>query len=244
GLQPFQRIGLFEVDATVKPGVDPAVVDKRLTEILADYLANGPTEDEVKRAATQDVASRIRGLEQVGGFGGKAVALAEGKVFTGDSDFYKKSLNQYASVPAADVRAAMQQWLGRPSFNVSLVPGDRPPYEEAKGGKAKSVDIPTKKTPRVMPSVAQTPPLDFPDVTHVALSNGVQVHYAQRSAPPAAQISLSFAAGFAADAKAGRGLQNLTLSLLEEGADGMTSQQIAEEEEGVGGGMRAHGSPD
>jgi predicted Zn-dependent peptidase len=244
GLQPFQRIGLFEVTATVKPGVDPALVDRRLTEILADYLANGPTEDEVRRAATQDVSNRIRGLEQVGGFGGKAVALAEGKVFTGNSDFYKTSLNQYASVTAPDVRAAMQQWLSRPSFNVRLEPGERPPYVEAKGPKAKSVDIPSKKTVRPVPPVGQTPPLDFPNVTHTVLTNGVQVHYAQRDAIPATQLALSFDAGFAADAKAGRGLQNLTLSLLEEGADGMTSQQIAEEQERLGASISANGSTD
>jgi len=244
GLQPFQRIGLFQVTATVKPGVDPAVVDKRLDEILADYLANGPTDDEVRRAATQDVSSRIRGLEQVGGFGGKAVALAEGKVFTGDSDFYKRSLNQYASTSAADVRAAMQQWLGRPAFKVTLVPGDRPPYTEPKGPKAKAVDIPSVKTVRALPAVGQTPPLDFPDVAHTVLSNGVQVHYAQRDAIPATQVALSFDAGFAADAVAGRGLQNLTLSLLEEGAAGMTSQQIAEEEERLGAVVSANGSAD
>ena len=244
GLQPFQRVGLFEVTATVKPGVDPAVVDRRLNEIMADYLANGPTEEEVRRAATQDVAARIRGLEQVGGFGGKAVALAEGKVFTGDSDFYKRSLNQYASVTAADVKAAMQQWLGRPSFNVRLEPGERPPYVEPKGSKARPVDLPSKKTVRAVPAIGQTPPLDFPDVTHARLSNGVEVHYAQRSAIPATQVALAFDAGFAADAKAGRGLQNLTLSLLEEGADGMTSQQIAEEQERLGAVISASGLAD
>src|SRR5690606_29399899 len=47
GHMPFHRIGLFQVNVTVKPGVDPAVVDRRLDEIMADYLANGPTEDEV-----------------------------------------------------------------------------------------------------------------------------------------------------------------------------------------------------
>jgi zinc protease len=244
GLQPFQRVGMFQVTATVKPGVDPALVDRRLSEIMAEYIANGPTEDEVRRAATQDVANRIRGLEQVGGFGGKAVALAEGKVFTGDSDFYKRSLNQYASVTAADVRAAMQQWLSRPAFAVRLEPGDRPPYVEAKGPKAKPVDIPSKKTVRPVPQVGQTPPLDFPDVTHTVLSNGVQVHYAHRDAVPTTQLALAFDAGFSADARAGRGLQNLTLSLLEEGADGMTSQQIAEEQERLGVSISANGSTD
>ena len=32
-------------------GQDPAVVEKRLDEIVAEFIANGPTEDEVRRAA-------------------------------------------------------------------------------------------------------------------------------------------------------------------------------------------------
>ncbi|HYC94963.1 MAG TPA: pitrilysin family protein [Sphingomicrobium sp.] len=244
GLQPFHRIGMFEVTATVKPGVDPAVVDKRLDEIMADYLANGPTEDEVRRAATQDVAGRIRGLEQVGGFGGKAVALAEGQVYAADSDFYKKTLDAYAAVTPAEIKAAMQQWLGRPAFSVRLEPGDRPPYEEAKGPKKAKADLVSKKTVRAVPAIGQTPPLDFPDVQHVTLSNGVKLAYAQRTTVPVTQLALSFDAGYAADARTGRGLQNLTLALLEEGADGLTSQQIAEEQERLGAQISASGSAD
>ena len=245
GLQPFQRIGIFEVEAVVKPGVDPALVDKRLNEIMAEYLANGPTDDEVRRAATQDIAQRIRGLEQVGGFGGKAVALAEGKVFVGDSNFYKTNLDAYAAVTPAQVRSAMQQWLSRPAFSVRLEPGDRPPYEEAKGPKkAKAADLVTKKTVRTLPPIGETPPLDFPDVQHVTLSNGIKLAYAQRTAVPLTQIALSFDAGYAADVRTGRGLQNLTLSLLDEGADGMTSQQIAEEQERLGANISASGTAD
>ncbi|WP_051503914.1 M16 family metallopeptidase [Sphingomonas jaspsi] len=243
-VQPFQRVSLLEIDATVKPGVDPALVDKRLDEILADYLANGPTEEEVQRAATSDVAGRIRGLEQVGGFGGKAVALAEGEVFVGDSDFYKKSLDRYAAATPAQIRSVMQQWLGRPAFKVTLEPGERPPYTEAKGAKTASVDIPSKKTVRPIPSVSDTPPLDFPTVQHVRLSNGIAVDYAQRAAVPLTQLALSFDAGYAADAPTKRGLQNLTLSLLDEGAAGRTPQQIAEEGERLGLQLAANGSAD
>ena len=39
--------------------------------------------------------------------------------------------------PDDGVRAAMQQWLTRPAFTVRLEPGDRPAYEEAKGGAKK-----------------------------------------------------------------------------------------------------------
>ncbi len=244
GLQPFQRVGLFQVEATVKPGVDPALVERRLDEIVAKFIAEGPTEEEVRRAATTDVAGRIRGLEQVGGFGGKAVALAEGQVFAGDSNFYKRSLNQYASVTAADIRQAMNQWLSRPVVNLRLEPGERPPYVEPKGHAGKAEDIRTPMVKRSAPGVQPTPPLDFPDITHVQLSNGVRVHYAQRTAVPVTQLALSFDAGFSADAPAARGLQNLTLNLLDEGTDRLNSQQIAEEEERLGAIISAGGSAD
>ena len=46
-LTALQRAGIFSVSAEVKPGVDPALVSKRLDEIMADYIAKGPTADEV-----------------------------------------------------------------------------------------------------------------------------------------------------------------------------------------------------
>ncbi len=244
--QPFHRVGQFEVTATVKPGVDPALVERRLDEIIAELIAKGPTEDEVHRATTREVAGRIRGLEQVGGFGGKAVALAEGQVYAGDSDFYRKTLHKYAAITPADVRAAMQRWLTRPVLAIRLEPGERPPYLEAKGAapKGKSEDIRTPPTKRDIPAVAEPAPLDFPDVQHVTLSNGIRLHYAQRTTVPVTQVGLAFDAGFSADAPDARGLQNMTVALLDEGADGMTSQQIAEAEERLGAQIAASGGAD
>jgi len=246
GYQPFQRIGLFEVDATVKPGVDPDVVAKRLDEIIADYVANGPTQDEVTRATTREVAGRIRGLEQVGGFGGKAVALAEGQVFAGDSDYYKKTLGEYAAVTPSEVKAAMQQWLSRPVLKIRLEPGERPPYEESAFApkKGKSADIATPIVKRPIPPVGEPAPLDFPDITHVTLSNGVKVAYAQRTAVPVTQIGLVFDAGFSADQPGDRGLQSFTMAMLDEGAAGMNSQQIAEAKERLGAIIATGGDAD
>ena len=245
GMSAYQRVGMFVVNATVKPGVDPAVVERRVDEILRQLVAEGPTDDEVQRAVTSEVADRIRGLEQVGGFGGKAVALANGEVLAGDSDFYRRTLQQYASITPASVRSAMQRWVTKPALNLRLEPGDRPPYIEAMGPKkASRADIPSKKTPRPIPPISQTPPLDFPDVQHVRLSNGIEVHYAHRSAVPVTQLALAFDAGFAADAPTARGVQNLSLTLLDEGADGKSSQQIAEEQERLGAQIFTSGSAD
>jgi predicted Zn-dependent peptidase len=118
-MYPMQRDGIFNVTAYVKPGVDPKVVSKRLDEIMADYIAKGPTADEVQRAVMSEVSNRIRGLEEVGGFGGKAVSLAEGQTLAHDSDFYKTTLASYAAITPAVVRAAMQKWLTRPALNIT-----------------------------------------------------------------------------------------------------------------------------
>jgi zinc protease len=247
GLYPQQRVGIFFVQATVKPGVDPALVERRLDEIIAEYIAEGPNADEVARAAASEVGNRIRALEQVGGFGGKAVTLAEGEVLASDSEFYRKTLANYATVTPAEIRSAMAEWLAKPAFSLRLDPGERPPYEEAKAvaqEPAKGADKVTVTRKREVPPLGPLHALDFPDVHHVNLSNGIQLHYAQRSAVPVSQIALSFNAGYAADTPDRRGLQNLTLSLLDEGTTTRTSQQLAEEKERLSAQISASGNAD
>ena len=247
GLFPMQRVGIFFAQATVKPGVDPAAVEKRLDEIIAQYIAEGPTADELARAATREVGGRMRALEQVGGVGGKAVTLAEGEVLAGDSEFYRKTLANYATVTPAEVKSAMAEWLTKPAFSLRLEPGDRPDYVEAKAVAAKpkkGSDKITVTKKREVPPLASMQALDFPDVQHVTLSNGVQLHYAQRTAVPITQMAMQFNAGYAADTPAKRGLQSLTLSLLDEGTTTKSSQQIAEEQERLGAEISAGGSSD
>jgi predicted Zn-dependent peptidase len=235
---PLQRVGIFAVSAFVRPGVDPALVSKRLDQVMADYIAKGPTADEVERAVMSEVSGRIRGLEQVGGFGGKAVSLAEGQTFANDSNFYKKTLASYASITPAVVRAAMQRWLTRPALTITLSPGERPAYQEAKAveppkaGADKSEGA--VKGNRPIPPVGQLAALDFPDIVHTKLSNGIPVDFVQRASVPVTQVALSFDAGDAADSSSTRGLASMTMDLLDEGTSKLSSQQFAEAEERLG----------
>jgi predicted Zn-dependent peptidase len=237
GLTPLQRAGIFSVSAYVKPGVDPAKVSKRLDEILADYIAKGPTADEVERAVMSEVSGRIRSLEQVGGFGGKGQTLAEGHTYAHDSDFYKKTLASYAAITPAAVRTQMQQWLRRPALTITLSPGEREAYTEAKAVEPPktSKDDGAVKGNRPLPPVGQLAALDFPTITHTKLSNGIPVDYVQRSGGiPLTQIALSFDAGSAADRPAERGLAAMTMDLLDEGTSKLSSQEVAETEERLG----------
>ncbi|MEK9211276.1 M16 family metallopeptidase [Sphingomonas sp. 2378] len=234
----FAQVGMFNMMAIVRPGVDPALVNKRMDEILADFLKNGPTADEVNRVVAKSVSGRIQGLESVGGFGGKAVALAEGALYSNDPGFYKKQLQAIAAQTPATVQAAADKWLSRPSYTLTVVPGARDAYEEAKVPPRADVpaapDQPAKGTRGALPEVGQVKPLSFPTVQRSRLSNGIELVYAQRTAVPITQIEASFDAGIAADVAGKLGTQRLTLGMLEEGTARRNSIAIAEEQERLG----------
>jgi predicted Zn-dependent peptidase len=271
GIQPFHRISMFEIQVNVKPGVDPATVERRLDQIVGEYIANGPTADEVQRCVTTDVAARIRGLEQVGGFGGKAVALAEGALYANDPSFYKKQLLAYSRVTPASVKAAMKKWLTRPVYALRVDPGERGAYEEAAGSRGSaSSQRPRYYTPpkpgekplapspyddqggataapataRPQPQVGPISNLDFPNIERATLSNGIPVVYARRGNLPVVRVAVEFNAGLAADPANALGTQSLMLNLLDEGTATRNSIQIAEEQERLGAQIQTGASLD
>ncbi|ASK90023.1 M16 family metallopeptidase [Sphingorhabdus sp. SMR4y] len=256
---PFVHGSVVNIQADVKPGEDADAVAKRLDEIIADFIANGPTEDEVQRVATRNAAARIAGLEQVGGFSGKAVALAQGQLYSDDPEFYKKELARLASATPEAVTAAMQKWLTRPVLGITVVPGEREEYQEVDAGKgartgvltapafymqdgqAGSVTVPDRST---LPPVGEIPNVDFPDVETAILSNGIKVYFAQRDAVPMTRVTLSFNAGTSADPADRLGLQNFVTSILEEGTTSLTSVEIAEQQERLGANISIGGGRD
>ncbi len=250
GVQSMAQIGIFTVQVVVKPGADVAAVTKRLDEIVADLIQNGPTPDEVTRVATTNVSDRIEGLESVGGFGGKAVALASGELYSGDPLYFKKQLQAMAKVTPAQVQAAARKWLTRPSVTILVEPGDREAYQEAAAVKPAAKDPnapkaePVKGTRGPLPAVAEIGDLDFPDVVRTRLSNGVELIYANRTAVPVTQVVLSFDAGIAADPDGKLGTQSLMLSMLDEGTTSLDSAGIAEARERLGADIGTGGSPD
>jgi len=65
-VESFEKVSLSKFDIDVKPGVDPAVVETRVDAVIAAFLKDGPTADEVQRVVTRTVARTIGGLERVG----------------------------------------------------------------------------------------------------------------------------------------------------------------------------------
>jgi len=236
--QSFAQVGTFDIYVVVRPGVDPAVVNTRLDQIIADFLKNGPTADEVQRYVTTTAVERIEGLESVGGFGGKAVALAEGALYSNDPGFYKKQLAELAAQTPASVKAASDRWLSRPSYDLSVVPGPRDAYAEAQIPKEVKIvqAAPTapKGTRGPLPAVSDVAGLTFPSVQRDRLSNGIELIYARRDAVPITQAVVSFDAGVAADVAGKLGTQQLTLNMMDEGTTTLDSTELAEARERLG----------
>ena len=245
GAQGFHRLGFFSYSANVKPGGDAAAVAARMDAVLADLIANGPTQDEIDRVVTQYAARTIQGLEQVNG---KASALAEGQLYAGDPDFYRKQLAAYAAVTPAQVQAAMQRWLSRPVYSQIVEPGDREAYVEAAAAPSGAEPVPAAEIQRVvrdpMPTIGDVSNIDFPDVQRATLSNGVEVVYAQSTTVPVTRVAVEFDAGYAADEADALGVHSMMLNLMEEGTTTRDSNALAEAQERLGASVNLGASMD
>jgi predicted Zn-dependent peptidase len=255
--QTFEQVSFLQATMDVKPGVDRAKAEARFDQVLAQFIAEGPSEDEVRRAATSILSSQIGALEEVGGFYGKGATLAEGQLYSGDPAKYKDELARMAALTPAQIRAAMQRWLNRPAFALAVVPGDRTEKGEAMGGWGDEGTAPPprpdprKPVPalatapaRTMPPVAPVADLAFPAVERAKLSNGIPVALARRTAIPKVIVSLAFDAGYAADALDTPGTQGLMLAMLDEGTTSRDATRIAEEQERLGAAISTSGGID
>jgi zinc protease len=263
-VQPFVHGSLFSVQVDVKPGTDAKTVGARLDAILADYFTNGPTADEVRRVAASEAAQRIDGLEQIGGFGGKAVALAEGQLYTGDPEYYKKELKTLAGLTPTTISAAMKKWLSRPVLNIIVEPGEREEYKEVASGKSGirtggltapayyiapgqepvAGAVQTTADRSKMPEPGPTPNVDFPTVEEGTLKNGIKVFFARRAAVPTVRVAVSFDAGYAADPSDKRGLASMLNIMMSEGTTTLSAIQLAETEERLGADVGVYSTQD
>jgi zinc protease len=208
--------GLFTIEAGVRPGVDPARVERAIDEELARLLAAGPTAVELQRAKTLTRAGFIRGVERIGGFGGKSDVLAKGEVFAGRPDYYRTQLARIAAATAAQVRGAAVRWLSDGVYTLEVRPF--PEYAVAPSGADRSA----------LPQAGTPPDAKFPALERDTLSNGLKIVLAERRSIPLVRFDLLLDAGFAADQFAQPGTASLAMSMLDEGTATRTALQISD----------------
>jgi len=209
--------GQFRVQATARPGQNLAQVEKELDEELARFLKDGPTGEELQRVKTQYEANFIRGIERIGGFGGKSDRLAQNEVFRGSADAYKISLKRVQGASAEDLKAAANRWLADGVYALEVYPF--PEYKTAASGADRSK----------APDTGTPPELKLPKLQRATLSNGLKVILAERHEVPLVNFWMATDAGYAADQFAAPGTASMTSALLDGGTKTRTALQISDQ---------------
>jgi zinc protease len=216
-MQGTSEIGsTFFVQASARPGGQAAPVEKAIREELARFLAKGPTQDELERARTQRLAMFIRGVERVGGHGGKSDVLAEGQAYGGDPAFYKKELGWLKAATPAKIAEAARRWLSDGLYVLTVDPF---PELKAGPGLADRAKRPEPGTP---------PDGKLPAFERATLSNGLKLVVANRAAVPVVQLSLLVDAGYASDQGGAPGTAKLAANMLDEGTKTRSALEISD----------------
>lgn len=203
----LQMASIFGVVVSVKEGETVERVESEMERVIDQFLSRGPTRDEVALVSTKTKARIIRGLEEVGGFGGKAVTLAQGELLAGDPAYFATELDELDAATPKAVLAAAKNWLGEGWHQLNVLPFAD--YSADAGGVDRSTGL---------PGVNAETTLAFPDIEETTLSNGMKVFLANRTTVPVVDVALQFDAGYAADAGGKLGLANFTAAMLDEGA--------------------------
>lgn len=210
--------GTYTIYATAQPSQDLAEVEQMMDEEIQRFFDHGPTREELERVITETRAGFIRGIERVGGFGGKSGILAEGAVFGGRPDAFKESLEILSSVRPENLRDTAREWLSNGAFILEVHP-----FDEQLNASSDDVDRSQLPIPDTFPS---TP---FPDLERAELSNGMQLIVARRDAVPVVYLSLQLNAGFASDQFSAPGTAGLAINMLDQGTDTRSTLEISEE---------------
>ena len=250
GVQPFALASMFQMQVTLKNGVDPARVEAAIAEEWARFLEEGPTQDELQRVRSDARASFIRGLERVNG---KATLLAEGQLYLGDPAAYKSELARIDAATPETVRAAARRWIARGDYTLTVapMPADGSAADESweTAGRPALAERPEATLPEPrefstvasgvdrsagVPKVTRFPDLSFPKIQRGKLKNGINVVLAERHAIPVVQVQLQFDAGYASDQGRKLGTSAFAMAMLDEGTTTLDSLEIARRAERLG----------
>ena len=224
--------GQFFVIADAKPGVELERIEAVIDEELAKIIAEGPTAEELARVKFSEVANYIRGIERIGGFGGKSDLLAAGEVYQGDPGFYETAFEQLRNATPRDLQAVAERWLSDGAFVLNVVPQPKFTTAEAQADRSE------------LPKVGDLPKLELPALNTFTLSNGLEVALAERHDVPTVQMALMFDSGYASDFGGKVGTASFAMSMLREGTSSRTSQDIAEQLETLGTNLSTSASID
>ena len=226
---------VLSITATAKPGHTLAELEAAIDAELTDLARRGPTRAEVQAAKTAVIARSVRGLDNLGGFGGLADQLNLFNHYQGRPDGIEEDLNRTAAVTAERVRRFAGRYLdpGR-RVVIEVTPGPRTPVDDPPAPPEPEGPEDPDAGPQeplasaepwrdAVPPAGPAPPAPAPPVQQFTLDNGLAVWLVESHRLPTVSASLVSRLGSAGDPPDRPGLTNLATGAL----DGGTTQRDA-----------------
>ncbi|MBT3993428.1 MAG: insulinase family protein, partial [Gammaproteobacteria bacterium] len=168
-------------------------------------------------------ASWIKGLQRVGGFGGKSDILAKGEVYQGDPGAYKNLISMITNASAKDLKATAKKWLSNGDYVLTVIPNAQRSFNTESTVDRSQLPFPT-----------EFPTLDLPDIQRAKLSNGLEIVLAERHDVPMINLSVQFKSGHSSDSNEQPGLASFSMSMLTEGTKRYNALQLSSKLEELG----------
>ena len=209
--------GMFFIVADVVAGVDPATVEAAMDDVMAEFTKRGPNPKLLKAEKTKILAGFIRGIQRIGGFGGKSDLLATCQTYTGDPGCYQNNAAYIDAVTPSKMKATFAKWIDDTPYVLTILPTDKYTVGETDLDRSSGVPYPTQKVE-----------FQFPTLQTATLSNGAKVVLAQRTGVPLVEMNFQFDFGYAQENNDELGYTNFMMGMLNEGTKKYSSLEFDE----------------
>jgi zinc protease len=207
--------GMFFIVADVVAGVDPSVVEAAMDDVMTNFIKRGPDPKLLKAEKTKILAGFIRGIQRIGGFGGKSDLLATCQTYTGNPGCYQENAAYMDAVTPSKMRATFAKWIDDTPYVLTILPTNKYEVAQTDLDRSAGVPYPTEKVE-----------FQFPQLQTATLSNGAVVVLAQRKGVPLVEINLQFNFGYAQENNDELGYTNFMMDMLNEGTEKYSSLEF------------------
>ncbi len=226
--------GWYELSATAAPGQKLEKIEQVFASEIAKLLEKGVSEEELKRAKTQLMASLILANRDITS---QAMQLGSNQSSTGDYRYTDRYLAGVQNVSADDVQRVAKTYLTAANRTVGFFEPTKIEGKTSSGpaGEAQTSESFNAGSPVDPAEVAKyLPPTDSPTTSAAQalpqsfkLANGMQVLLLPDRSTPTVTLSGYIRAGTEFDSTAKAGVANLTAENLMNGTKTRNALQIA-----------------
>jgi zinc protease len=213
-----QIAGSFQVVVTALPGKSLREIEAIVKGELAAALKEGITPAELEQGQNTIAAGFVRGLENIGGFGGISDQIGSYVHHLGKPDMFQWDLDRYQKATLDGVMAAAREHLN-PATHYGVV--EVHPFETFQ-----AADETADRSK--MPGPGGALKLEIPTPAEFPLANGLRIITLPYNELPVTALHLVLPAGARNDPADRPGLASLTGSMLMEGTATRSAEAIAD----------------